>query len=177
MSFFGISLLRVFPIFNKKSSIHKYQTTYICCLFGICRRYYGHKKTIRPNARKLYSLFLNRKNMTWNEFATKVRLYQKGFMGEPKEVRPGRGEFHENPSTCICEKKTHETNTVTGKDLTENEVSMDDDLKEIYMEEEDDWHDDEFSERQSYSNTTSLETDSDFLIQTEEPELEEMLSD
>ncbi|KMZ60736.1 Peptide-O-fucosyltransferase [Zostera marina] len=141
------------------------------------RRYYGHKKTIRPNARKLYSLFLNRKNMTWNEFATKVRLYQKGFMGEPKEVRPGRGEFHENPSTCICEKKTHETNTVTGKDLTENEVSMDDDLKEIYMEEEDDWHDDEFSERQSYSNTTSLETDSDFLIQTEEPELEEMLSD
>ena len=24
-------------------------------------------------------------------------------MGEPKEVRPGRGEFHENPHTCICE--------------------------------------------------------------------------
>lgn len=24
-------------------------------------------------------------------------------MGEPKEIRPGRGEFHENPSTCICD--------------------------------------------------------------------------
>ena len=24
-------------------------------------------------------------------------------MGEPNEVKPGRGEFHENPSSCICE--------------------------------------------------------------------------
>nr|GEY39583.1 GDP-fucose protein O-fucosyltransferase [Tanacetum cinerariifolium] len=37
------------------------------------RRYFGHKPTIRPNAKKLY------------------------------QVRPGRGKFHENPATCICE--------------------------------------------------------------------------
>ena len=24
-------------------------------------------------------------------------------MGEPNEVKLGRGEFHENPSACICE--------------------------------------------------------------------------
>ncbi|CAN1163176.1 O-fucosyltransferase 16 [Linum perenne] len=67
------------------------------------RRYFGHKPTIRPNAKKLYRLFLSNNNMTWDAFASKVRTYQKGFMGEPKEVRPGRGEFHENPHTCICE--------------------------------------------------------------------------
>ncbi|TYH27929.1 hypothetical protein ES288_A02G106600v1 [Gossypium darwinii] len=67
------------------------------------RKYFGHKPTIRPNAKKLYRLFLSRNNMTWEEFSSRIRTLQKGFMGEPKEVRPGRGEFHENPSTCICE--------------------------------------------------------------------------
>lgn len=41
--------------------------------------------------------------MTWGEFSSKVQTYQVGFMGEPNEVKPGRGEFHENPSACICE--------------------------------------------------------------------------
>ena len=68
-----------------------------------CRRYFGHKPTIRPNAKKLYRLFLDRDNMTWEEFESKVRKFQRGFIGEPKEVRPGRGEFHENPASCICE--------------------------------------------------------------------------
>ncbi|EEF28623.1 conserved hypothetical protein [Ricinus communis] len=67
------------------------------------RRYFGHKPTIRPNSKKLYKLFLNQHNMTWEEFASKVRTHQIGFMGEPNEVKPGRGEFHENPSSCICE--------------------------------------------------------------------------
>ncbi|CAI9769771.1 unnamed protein product [Fraxinus pennsylvanica] len=66
------------------------------------RRYFGHKPTIRPNAKKLYQLFLNRDNMTWEEFASQVRKFQIGFMGEPNEVQPGRGEFHENPFPCIC---------------------------------------------------------------------------
>ncbi|CAN4095491.1 unnamed protein product [Withania somnifera] len=44
-----------------------------------------------------------RNNMTREEFASRVHTFQRGFMGEPKEVRPGRGEFHENPSSCICE--------------------------------------------------------------------------
>lgn len=41
--------------------------------------------------------------MAWEEFSSRVRTLQIGFMGEPHEVRPGKGEFHENPSSCICE--------------------------------------------------------------------------
>lgn len=41
--------------------------------------------------------------MTWDEFSSSVRTYQIGFMGEPNEWKPGMGEFHENPSSCICE--------------------------------------------------------------------------
>lgn len=68
------------------------------------RRYMGHKRTIRPNAKKLSSLFKARKQMGWETFARKVKACQRGFMGEPDEVRPGRGEFHEFPSSCICQK-------------------------------------------------------------------------
>ncbi|XP_044488927.1 protein ROOT HAIR SPECIFIC 17 [Mangifera indica] len=67
------------------------------------RRYFGHKPTIRPNAKKLNRLFMDRNNMTWEAFASRVRTHQIGFMGEPNEWKPGRGEFHENPSSCICE--------------------------------------------------------------------------
>ncbi|CAM6056426.1 unnamed protein product [Sphagnum tenellum] len=68
------------------------------------RRFNGHKRTIRPNAKKLGTLFAARHTMSWKDFATKVRHFQKGFMGNPMEVRAGRGEFHENPVACICEK-------------------------------------------------------------------------
>ncbi|CAN4104574.1 unnamed protein product [Withania somnifera] len=68
------------------------------------RRYFGHKPTIRPNAKKLYRLFLNKNYMSHKEFVYRVNKYQKGFIGEPKEVSPTWGVFHENPSPCICEK-------------------------------------------------------------------------
>ncbi|KAL9173653.1 hypothetical protein ABFS82_02G002000 [Erythranthe guttata] len=68
------------------------------------RRYFGHKPTIRPNGKKLYKLFRDRDNMTWDEFASLVRTSQIGFMGEPNEVKQGRGEFHEHPLSCICQK-------------------------------------------------------------------------
>ncbi|KAL2321564.1 hypothetical protein Fmac_025943 [Flemingia macrophylla] len=68
------------------------------------RRYMGHRRTIRPNAKKLSALFMSRHEMDWNTFASKVKACQRGFMGEPDEMRPGRGEFHEYPSTCVCEK-------------------------------------------------------------------------
>ncbi|CAN0845426.1 O-fucosyltransferase 6, partial [Linum grandiflorum] len=71
------------------------------------RRYMGHKPTIRPNAKKLYKLFMTRDNTTWEEFGSRVRSSQIGFMGIPNEVKPGRGEFHENPSSCICETGNH----------------------------------------------------------------------
>ncbi|MCO5575657.1 hypothetical protein L7F22_029461 [Adiantum nelumboides] len=64
------------------------------------RRYFGHKRTIRPNAKKLKSIFLARHNMTWEAFRVKVKKYQKGFLGEPMDMRPGRGQFFENPSAC-----------------------------------------------------------------------------
>ncbi|XP_061368275.1 O-fucosyltransferase 29-like [Gastrolobium bilobum] len=68
------------------------------------RRYMGHKRTIRPNAKKLSTLFMGRHEMEWDTFARKVKACQRGFMGEPDEMRPGRGEFHEYPYSCVCER-------------------------------------------------------------------------
>lgn len=70
---------------------------------NVCRRYFGHKRTIRPNARKLGQLFSERHNLTWQVFAKKLQSAQKGFMGEPIDVRPGKGGFYEYPAACICE--------------------------------------------------------------------------
>ncbi|KAG0457263.1 hypothetical protein HPP92_022420 [Vanilla planifolia] len=66
------------------------------------RRFMGHKRTIRPNAKKLSSLFRAYKKMEWSVFARKVKSYQRDFMGEPEEMRTGRGEFIEYPHSCIC---------------------------------------------------------------------------
>ncbi|CAK9181922.1 unnamed protein product [Ilex paraguariensis] len=68
------------------------------------RRYMGHKRTIRPNAKKLSSLFMARDKMGWDTFAKKVKSCQRGFMGEPEETKAGRGEFSEYPASCICRK-------------------------------------------------------------------------
>jgi len=64
----------------------------------------GHKRTIRPNAKKLSTLLAERHQMDWDTFAKKVKSCQRGFMGEPDEIRPGRGEFHEFPSSCVCKR-------------------------------------------------------------------------
>ncbi|XP_015060586.1 O-fucosyltransferase 16-like isoform X1 [Solanum pennellii] len=73
------------------------------------RRYFGHKPTIRPNGRKLFRVFLNKNHMSHKEFVYRINKYQKGFMGEPKEVSPTWGVFHENPYSCICEKVDNST--------------------------------------------------------------------
>ncbi|KAI7988345.1 O-fucosyltransferase 29 [Camellia lanceoleosa] len=78
------------------------------------RRYMGHKRTIRPNAKKLSSLFMARDKMDWDTFARKVKSCQRGFMGEPEEVRPGRDEFIEYPSSCICQKLFRYSNDSDG---------------------------------------------------------------
>ncbi|KAL6982617.1 O-fucosyltransferase 16 [Sarracenia purpurea var. burkii] len=152
------------------------------------RRYYGHKPTIRPNAKKLYRLFLNRANMTWDVFTSGVRTYQRGFMGDPKEVRPGRGEFHENPSSCICEdaeakekmelgpRKLGKTFGATRKDggeVVDNDDQNDDNEPE--------WSDPDDEEDQNaplgkslFNRTGTADYDS---FTSEEPELEELLSD
>ncbi|KAM7256290.1 hypothetical protein ACFE04_012031 [Oxalis oulophora] len=148
------------------------------------RRYFGHKPTIRPNAKKLYRLFLNKTSMTWDDFASKVRSYQRGFMGLPLEVRPGRGEFHENPSTCICEDsevKSKSTSRKYGKGyyvarddnvVSDDNENVDDNDPEWPNPDEDD--DQNSMEEASFYNGTNIDYDAPG---TEEPELDVMLSD
>ncbi|PIN13352.1 hypothetical protein CDL12_14018 [Handroanthus impetiginosus] len=81
------------------------------------RRYMGHKRTIRPNAKRLSPLFAARNQMDWSTFARKVKSCQRGFMGEPEEMRPGRGEFHEYPSACICQKPSNYSDVNENKQL------------------------------------------------------------
>ncbi|XP_024986256.1 O-fucosyltransferase 6-like [Cynara cardunculus var. scolymus] len=145
------------------------------------RRYFGHKPTIRPNAKKLYRLFLNRENMTWEEFSSRVRTHQRGFMGEPKEVRPGRGEFHENPATCICEDTEAKSKLETlprkfGKsNLDLDEVVADQDIENEPESSDQDEDDDLIGPQfQHLVNDTSMDDDS---LISESPELEELLSD
>ncbi|KAL8128754.1 LOW QUALITY PROTEIN: hypothetical protein V2J09_017909, partial [Rumex salicifolius] len=149
------------------------------------RRYFGHKPTIRPNGKKLYRLFANRGNMTWEEFASRIRTFQRGFLGMPKESRPGRGEFHENPSTCICEdtdalekrnSKRGARKIGKGKSPTRREAEDDE-----YHNAEDDmeWIDPDYDadngfHEQHSLNGTELDYDG---VTTDEPELEDMVSD
>ncbi|CAM0911673.1 unnamed protein product [Alopecurus aequalis] len=157
------------------------------------RRYLGHKRTIRPNAKRLYSLFLTRGNMSWDTFSSKVHMFQKGFMGEPKELRPGRGEFHENPSTCICEKTDPKTltkpspqseqgssnGTEGGKAISEPTVAnhTNEELEGSGAEEDDtpvEKEDDPLVEKEEIVDT---EAEDDALVRPDDPELEEVLSD
>lgn len=88
------------------------------------RRYMGHKRTIRPNAKKLSALFMARHQMHWETFARKVKSCQKGFMGDPDEMRPGRGEFLETPYSCICEKPFIDDETSYNGDHQSEQVAM-----------------------------------------------------
>ncbi|XP_066326766.1 O-fucosyltransferase 6-like [Miscanthus floridulus] len=147
------------------------------------RRYFGHKRAIRPNAKRLYPLFLNRGNMSWDAFSSKVHMVQKGFMGEPKELRPGRGEFHENPSTCICERtdgkavaraKSRDDQVLNsgadrGKGIGEPAVPNNAD--EEVGEPDDD------EDAPAEKDIVDAEMDDDVLVGPEDPELEQILSD
>ncbi|XP_047327898.1 O-fucosyltransferase 29-like [Impatiens glandulifera] len=95
------------------------------------RRYMGHKRTITPNTKKLSSLFMTRERMGWETFSRKVKSCQRGFMGEPDEVRPGRVEFHEFPSTCICQKPFNHSDIKNDKveDLSTEEDQPNNNIK------------------------------------------------
>lgn len=142
------------------------------------RRYFGHKPTIRPNAKKIFRLFLSRGNMTWEEFSSRIRMHQKGFMGEPNEVRPGRGEFHENPASCICEDSVAKSK----RDLNPPRKIVKEDTSTTttndFGDDEPEWFDPDEEEDQDGGprlfNGTSFDYDA---RESEEPELEEMLSD
>ncbi|XP_055815456.1 O-fucosyltransferase 6-like isoform X2 [Solanum dulcamara] len=106
------------------------------------RRYFDHKPTIRPNAKKLNKLLLHRNNMTWEEFASQIRTSQIGFMGEPMEVKPGRGEFHENPTACICA----DSEMDTGSSINSARRDMGEVSDGEIGEEEQEWSDTEYTE-------------------------------
>ncbi|XP_051189429.1 O-fucosyltransferase 6 [Lolium perenne] len=88
------------------------------------RRYFSHKRTIRPNAKQLYPLLMNRGNMSWDKFSSQMRILQKGFMGDPLEVMPGRGEFHANPAACICG-KTDQNSVVKSIPVSNRQETID----------------------------------------------------
>ena len=118
--------------------------------------------------------------MTWEEFASKVRTYQIGFMGEPNEVKPGRGEFHENPDSCICQAKGVETNQNQAPEDQENNnnkkdaVEMSDEQQSI--EEDPDWTDIDYLDNAGgFKELPNL--DSSVLTRQEQPEVEEFFSD
>lgn len=83
----------------------------------------GHKRTVKPNAKRLSALFMSRDTMDWRIFAKKVKSAQRGFMGEPDEMKPGRGEFHEFPAACICRRRTKGLTNGTSEegDISESE--------------------------------------------------------
>ncbi|GKE17795.1 GDP-fucose protein O-fucosyltransferase [Tanacetum coccineum] len=147
------------------------------------RRYFGHKPTIRPNAKKLSRLFLDRKNMTWEEFSARVQAHQVGFMGEPNEVRPGRGEFHENPTSCICEQPNAKSKTIPLPRKIGNDVSKTDEVgddEDEYMDDDRESYNQDENEDGIVSNLQYLlnETNVDDIPSlSEENDLEELLSD
>jgi len=145
-----------------------------------CRRYFGHKRTIRPNAKRLYPLFLSRGNMSWDAFSSKVHMFQKGFMGEPKELRPGRGEFHENPSSCICERTDGKAKSRDDQVLdssSDRGKAMDEPAVPNYIGEEVGEFDDDDEDAPAEKGMVDLEMDDDALVRPEDPELEQILSD
>jgi hypothetical protein len=81
----------------------------------MCRRYMGHKRTIRPNAKKLNILFQTRNQLGWDAFSRKVQKVQRGLMGEPDDIRPKQDDFHEFPSSCICLRKPGNISVTTWK--------------------------------------------------------------
>jgi hypothetical protein len=73
----------------------------------------GHKRTIRPNAKKLNVLFERRNKMGWDMFSRKVQKIQRVLMGEPDDIRPKHDDFHEFPSACICVRKSANISVIT----------------------------------------------------------------
>jgi hypothetical protein len=115
--------------------------------------------------------------MSWAAFSARVRVLQRGFMGEPKEVRPGREEFHENPSTCICERTGGKTVT---KSKSGDEQGVNYGAQEIEVVSEPEvpsLTDEEAGESEVEEDAPGEKEDDDALVRAEDPELEQVLSD
>lgn len=135
---------------------------------------------------------MNRNNMTWEEFASRIRTNQIGFMGAPNEVKPGRGEFHENPSSCICElsaakakeianpeNQNHDSHKIDKDDITDKDAS--DTTDGHISDDEQDWSEmdymDNASRLQGKGQPNATDSDSGFVLKSELSELDEFFSD
>ncbi|WVY91985.1 hypothetical protein V8G54_037499 [Vigna mungo] len=149
------------------------QSNYDISLFlDADKRYFGHKPTIRPNAKKLNKLFMKKNNMTWEEFASRVRTFQVGFMGEPNELRPGSGEFHENPSSCICQNSSSESLDNYESSNRKNWA------EEQFSEEELEWSGGDCLHCKKQNGLKGIKLDSiPLLVSTGQAELQEFFSD
>ncbi|GJW93419.1 hypothetical protein Tco_0173091 [Tanacetum coccineum] len=102
-------------------------------------------------------------------------------MGEPKEIRLGRGEFHENPTTCICEDTEAKSRSKTlplkfgNANIDSDEVVTDQDI-ENELEASDQDEDDDLMGSQFLQSFNETNVDDDPSI-SELPKLEELLSD
>ena len=129
--------------------------------------------------------------MTWDEFALRIQTNQIGFMGEPSEVKPGKGEFHENPLSCICEKVdpkasgdsgSHTRATISHEIVRENSPRRDAGgvTDQQFTEDEQDGYDTDDADNENglQGKRFPNRTDSDLgVLKGDPPELEEMLSD
>lgn len=99
-------------------------------------------------------------------------------MGDPKEVRPGRGGFHENPSTCICEHSVASKNIISGprkfgKDVTKRNVVNGDSNVDNEPDSDDDEDQNDILEMGMFNETNSEYE----VLNAEDNEIEEILSD
>jgi hypothetical protein len=129
---------------------------------------------------------MKRGNMSWDAFSAQVRIIQKGYMGEPMEIAPGRGDFHANPAACICEKTDENLAAVKFISRSNQEPANDTGIKKavgrppypVYTDEEADGSDTEDDQdTTTRGDMVDAEPDDDSVLRQEDPELEEILSD
>lgn len=94
-------------------------------------------------------------------------------MGEPNEVKPGRGEFHEHPLSCICERPSGATARARN-DVDRNSEGGD----EGYSEDDQDMSETEYAEVDNGIRERVVLPNRRYPgFKTDQPELEEILSD
>lgn len=113
--------------------------------------------------------------MSWDKFASKVHTFQKGFMGEPNEIKPGRGEFHEHPMDCICAKSKEKIGQSRSHQIKRAGEAVENHSSGGDL----DWRDLDYGEHTPLGRDSSNEPESDDIRVggSDIPELEDMMSD
>lgn len=127
---------------------------------------------------------MKRGNLSWDEFSSQVRIIQNGYMGDPMEIMPGRGEFHANPAACICGMTEKNSGVVSSSTTSSREPVDNTGIRKtilrppypVYTDEEADVSDTE-DDPSGRGEGVDTEADDDVVVRREDPELEEILSD